>query len=365
MEEGAVYMSTAPIPHGRGFGQGFKPDDFGPLDRRARLPLETPGSECLRRQGLVPRPAASPAAAVIVNPHSANRTTGKVWPALCRLLAEAGFDFRWDYTTGPLAAISMTRQALRAGYQTIVSVGGDGTLNEVVNGFFGENGSPINPDASLGVISRGTGCDFIRAAGIPKNELAAAARLFAVPARLVDVGRVRFRGHDGQENERFFLNIADVGLGGETVDRVNHTTKAFGGFVSFLVGTVASLALYSNKDVEIAIDGGEPLRARVCIVAVANGRYFGGGMQIAPRAVLDSGHFDVVIVGDLGKLELLWNLPRVYKGAHLTHPKVTCLTGRHVIIRSREKVFLDTDGEHPGFLDAEFSILPRVLKLHF
>ncbi len=356
-------MSMAPVWARR--GRHPDRDRFGRLDRRARLPLEQPGEECLSRQGLFSRPPHGPGAAVIVNPHSANQTTRKVWPALCRRLAEAGFDFRWEYTAGPMAAVSLTRQALREGYETIVSVGGDGTLNEVVNGFFDENGRPMNPNASLGVISRGTGCDFVRAAGIPKNELAAIEKLLASEPRPIDAGLVRFRGHDGRETRRFFANIADVGLGGETVNRVNHTTKAFGGFASFLIGTIVSLALYVNKDVEIVTDGGEPLKARVNTVVVANGQFFGGGMHIAPRARLDSGHFDVAILGNLGRLELLANLPRVYKGTHLTHPKVSYFTGRHVVLRSPDKVFLDTDGEHPGFLDAEFSILPQALKLRY
>lgn len=334
---------------------------------RLRLPSEAPGRELLLRQGLFsasrgfgPHPAS---VAVIVNPHSANGSTGRSWPALGRLFAEAGLDFRWEYTPGPLAATDLTRQALRAGYGTILSVGGDGTLNEVVNGFFGEDGTPLNPEACLGVIPRGTGCDFARTAGIPRNELAALRRVMAAPPHRVDVGRVRFRGLDGHLAQRFFLNVADAGLGGETVRRVNGGSKALGGPVSFLAGALASLVLYRNKDVAVCVDGRELPRSRVSIVAVANGQYFGGGMRIAPGARLDSGVFEVIVVGDVSRPDLVWNLPRVYRGSHLTHPKVARLVGRQIVLKSAETVCLDVDGEQPGFLDAEFSILPGALRL--
>jgi diacylglycerol kinase family enzyme len=188
-------------------------------------------------------------------------------------------------------------------------------------------------------------------------------RLKAGRTTRIDLGQVRFTGHAGGEEVRYFANIADLGLGGETVARVNRTTKAFGGLFSFLWGTLATVATYRNKDIELVIDGGEPIRGRMNSVVVANGRFFGGGMEIAPQAVMDDGLFDIVVLGDIGRLELVANISRVYRGAHLEHPKIALWHGKEVSVRSEETVLLDLDGEQPGQADAAFTILPGRLEV--
>lgn len=127
----------------------------------------------------------------------------------------------------------------------------------------------------------------------------------------------------------YFVNIAGLGLDGDTVDRVNRTSKALGGFISFLWGTVASLMLYRNKEMAITVDDQPVFEGVVTIVAVANGRYFGGGMCIAPHAVMEDGLFDIVILHSLSKLNLLANLPKVYRGRTWIIPNVLlCAAGR-------------------------------------
>ncbi|MCL6580460.1 MAG: diacylglycerol kinase family lipid kinase [Firmicutes bacterium] len=298
----------------------------------------------------------------IVNPASANRTTGRVWPSISTRLRRSGLEHDCAVTSGPGEATLLTRRALQDGYKTIIAVGGDGTTNEVVNGFF-DGDRFLGEGARLGLISRGTGRDLVRTLGIPRDEDQAVERLRTGRTRRVDLGRVEFVGHDGTRQVRYFINVGDLGLGGDTVARVNRTTKAFGGFVSFLWGTLATVASYRNKDLVVTVDDQEVARGRMCIVVVANGQYFGGGMRIAPLAVMDDGLFDVVVVGDLGRLELVLNIAKVYRGAHLDHPKVRMWRGRTVGIRGAQPALLDLDGEQPGRTDAIFTLLPGLLDV--
>jgi diacylglycerol kinase (ATP) len=298
----------------------------------------------------------------VVNPASANRTTGRAWPSISAKLKAAGLEHEAVITSRPAEATELTRKALRDGFRTIVAVGGDGTVNEVVNGFF-EDGKWVGAGARLGLVSHGTGGDLRKTLGLPKNEDAAIERLVAGRTKKLDLGRAEFVGPDGARSIRHFINIGDLGLGGDTAVRVNRTTKVFGGKVSFLWGTLATVAGYRNKDLEIVIDGGAPIKGRMCMVVVANGQYFGGGMRIAPEAIMDDGIFDIVTVGDLGKLELLMNIGKVYSGRHIGHPKVGLYRGREVTVTSPQPALIELDGEQPGRTDVTFSILPGLLDV--
>jgi len=300
--------------------------------------------------------------AAVVNPASANGTTAKAWPGLADRLKTAGLEPKAFITKGPGEATQLTRRALAEGFRTIIAVGGDGTVNEVVNGFF-DGDKWLGEGARLGLISRGTGGDLRRTLGLPTDERETIERLKTGRVKRVDLARVRFVDHAGNQAVRHFINVGDVGLGGDTVARVNRTTKAFGGKISFLWGTLATVAGYRNKDLEITIDGGEPIRGRMCMAVVANGQYFGGGMRIAPEAAMDDGLLDIVLLGDLGKVELVRNIGRVYQGRHTTHPKVKFYRGRTVTVRSTPPAQLDLDGEQPGRTDAVFTILPGLLEV--
>ncbi len=300
--------------------------------------------------------------AVVVNPASANGTTAKRWPEISSLMEQEGFDFTVYTTTGPGDATHLTRQALEDGYDLIVSVGGDGTANEVVNGFFTAEG-PVWEGASVGFISMGTGGDLIKTLKIPKEPAEAVKHLSMSSRRPVDVGKVSYVNHDGEADTRFFINIAGLGLDGDTVARVNRTSKALGGFVSFLWGTVVSLLLYRNQPMTISVDGKLICDAPVTVVVIGNGRYFGGGMCIAPQADMSDGLFDVIILNNLSKCKLLANLPKVYRGAHLDHPKITSLRGRKVTIHSSGTALLDLDGEQPGRAPAEIELWPGALQV--
>lgn len=299
---------------------------------------------------------------VIVNPVSANKSTAKEWPQFEKILRASGYEFEAVHTERPGHATELARQALETGYKTIMSVGGDGTMNEVLNGFF-RDGSPVAEDSRLVVFSRGTGCDFIRALGIKKGIEDLLAVLKRNEVKKVDVGRVDFIDTSGKKVIRYFLNVADIGIGAETANRVNKHSKLLKGFLSFMLGAVTTIALYKNKDFKVVIDGGTELNERMNSIIVANGRYFGGGMKVAPEALMDDGVFDIIILGDLSKPDLIKSFPLIYEGTHLSHPKVKQYRGSRIKVSSGGKGLIEVDGEIPGIDDAEFEILPKALNI--
>lgn len=298
----------------------------------------------------------------IVNPVSANRMTSKEWPAFKRLLLEKGYEVEDVFTEYPGHGTRLSRQALKAGYTTIMSVGGDGTMNEVMNGFF-EDGRPAAADSRLVVFSRGTGCDFIKSLGMSKGIEDLLAVLERNKEKMIDVGRADITGRDGNTSTRYFANVADIGIGAETANRVNKHSKRLRGKLSFLIGTATTLMLYRNKELEVTIDEKMVIKEKMSLVVVANGKYFGGSMKVAPDAVLDDGLFDVIIFGDLSKPDFIKSFPLVYEGRHMSHPKLKLIRGSRVKVTSGGNALLELDGEIPGHDDVEFTIMRKVLKL--
>jgi diacylglycerol kinase (ATP) len=300
---------------------------------------------------------------LIVNPVAANGAVGKKWPRLCdRLQAEAAsLTARFDavLTEEPGHATQLARQALDDGYRTIVAVGGDGTVNEVLNGLVDEGA--VDPEVVLGIIPWGTGADFARTAGIPRDHAAACRHLLRSETRSIDLGKITCLC-EGQEVERYFINAAGLGFDGEVAELVNRNPKLLGGTIPYLACLFTRLVTYRNKNVEFSFDD-QYVRGRTNSVIVCNGRYLGGGMFVAPEASLDDGLFDVVVLGNLNKLEVVANVPRVYKGTHLTHPKVSFCRAREVHVESQERMFLQAEGELIGEAPATFRVIPRALKV--
>jgi YegS/Rv2252/BmrU family lipid kinase len=298
----------------------------------------------------------------IVNPASANGSTERLWDRLKQAIGREIGEVDASFTTAANHATDLARKALDDGFEMVVAVGGDGTVNEVVNGFFNA-GAPVNPDAVLGVISRGTGSDFIKTINIPREIEDAARTLKGRAVKRCDAGRFTSRGPNGKEMERYFINIADFGVGGEAVERVNNTSKAFGGFLSFLYGTLKTLWVYKGKKVTFTIDEDSEIEQIINSVVIANGQFFGGGMWVAPEAKADDGLFDIVILDDLSFMESLLNIPKLYKGTHINDPKVTCLRGKKLVAESDEDVLIDVEGEHGGMLPARFEIIPSSINV--
>lgn len=295
---------------------------------------------------------------LIVNPVAGAGRTHRKWPHIRELLKSIGLHFEHDMTEAPRHAIELASSAARKGYDLIVSVGGDGTINEVVNGLY-ESGT-IN-DVALGIISTGTGSDYIRTIGVSPRYEEACRRLLAPDRLLVDLGIVEYSSN-GSQAQRLFVNFAGLGFDAEVVRATTLKFKALGGLPSYLLGLLTTLLSYRNRDISLKLDGNLHEK-RVCAAVMSNGRYGGGSMFMAPDADVTDGLFDVLTIDDLSKPDLLWSLPRIYKGTHLTHPKVTMTRAREIEVESRQRMSLQADGELLGEAPARFRILPSALNV--
>ena len=304
----------------------------------------------------------APRTTVIVNPKSQGGRLGKRWADLADTIGRV-FPFDEAITQAPGDATRLAREALRAGAERVVAIGGDGTVNEVVNGFFDEAGAPIAPDATFALLPFGTGGDFRRTLGMPTDPAAAARVIAEGRRRRIDVGRLGFTLASGERVHRMFANIASFGVSG-VVDRlVNESSKRFGR-LGFMLATARATWSYKNQRVQLTFDGTDRIEATINTVAVANGRYFGGGMMVAPQAELDDGRFDVVAMGDFGFGDLLKSGRRLYQGTHISMDKVTSRRARVVEAEALEPgavVELDVDGECPGRLPARFELYAGAL----
>jgi diacylglycerol kinase (ATP) len=250
----------------------------------------------------------------------------------------------------------LAREAAAGGSRLFVAVGGDGTVNEIVNGLAGAE------SAELAIVHRGTGGDFVRTFGIPRRLEDALAVARDGVAREIDLGRGTLKTWAGREGSAWFANVASAGMSGAIAKRINETDSAFGGKVSYAWSTLAVFARWRNAHVQVAVDG-EERSGTMHDVLVANGRYVAGGMKICPDAEPDDGLFDVLLIGDVTKRDLVMAFPKLYRGTHLPHPKAELLRGRVVEIDSPEPLPVELDGEQPGTTPARFEIVPRALRV--
>lgn len=244
----------------------------------------------------------------------------------------------------------------------VVAVGGDGTLNEVVNGFF-RNGAPLPTSTKLAMVPLGTGGDFRRTLRIPMEPRNAIEVLRNGLVRRLDAGCVTFTTPDGATAVRHFINIADAGLGGEVVTRVGNGTKRFGSY-AYTIGGLGALIGFKNKPMTVDVDGQTHQLPKAQQVIIANCQFFGGGMQMAPSASPTDGVFDVILVKNAGKLETMRGMNDIRSGRHLdqNNPKMELMYGKRVSVTSPEKVRIDVDGEAVGFLPALFEIQPGAIE---
>jgi len=295
---------------------------------------------------------------VIVNPVAGAKSTRRHWPDISRLLKHIGLSFDFAYTEGIGHAIELARDAAVEGYRYVVAVGGDGTVHEVANGILSSCGAR---ETMLGVISTGTGGDFARSLGIPRTYGPACSTIVANRQSHVDVGVVEFMRR-GQKEQRYFVNGAGIGFDAAVVETIERSIKHFHGTIPYVLGLLRTLVCYRNKSV-IINSGGKPEKQRIVTMVVANGAYFGGGMRVAPAADLHDGKFDVMTVHDIGKLGLLRAFPRIYKGTHVTHPRVFMDKAIEISVETSERVPVQADGEFLGVGPATFRILPAALTV--
>lgn len=303
---------------------------------------------------------------LLVNPRAGAGKAGRRRAAIESALRSAGVRFETALTTAPGHATELVRQGLERRLAGVAVVGGDGTLNEAVNGFFDPSGEPIAPDAWLGCLPCGTGGDFRRTTATPRDQHAMIERLVRAQPRPIDVGWVEYATLAGGTGRRAFLNIASFGLAGLVDHLVNESPKWMGGTPAFFLGTLRAMTKYRNRRVRLTVDDAPPREIEIVNVAVANGQFFGGGMRIAPTAKLDDGAFDVVGIEGLGPLGQVALAPSLYGGSVLGRRGISFAQGRTVLAESLdgpEPILLDVDGETPGILPARFTVAPGALRL--
>jgi diacylglycerol kinase (ATP) len=295
----------------------------------------------------------------LVNPASANGSTQRAWPEIAHRAAAAGLEGETLFSDGPGGVADVAERAAGMGAKKVVVVGGDGTVNEAVNGLLKVG---AGKEVELAVIPRGTGTDFVRTFRIPANLDAAIAVAREGAVRSIDAGRVSYRAWDGSAGSAFFANIASAGMSGAVAMRANSTSKALGGKASFLWATLAVFARWKNAAVSVEVDE-EHREGSMLDVIVANCEWLGGGMHMTPNAEPDDGLFDVLLIGDVTKRDLVQTLPKIYRGTHLPHPKAEELRGSTVSVDAETPLPIELDGEQPGTTPATFRIVPDALRL--
>jgi len=305
---------------------------------------------------------------VIVNPRSAGGSTRTNWSGIASDLRAHFGPYNVAFTKAPGDGLTLARNAAEAGRQFIIACGGDGTINEVANGIL-ESGI----DVEFGVLPSGTGGDFRRSIGIPQSSREAARSLRTGTTRHIDVGRVTFQDHFGETVSRYFLNVSSFGLAASIIERVK-ANKAIEwlplggvrGRANFALSTLQEVVGLDPVTVRARIDGGEERTLQTVNFCVANARYFGGGMMIAPNAKLADGCLDLINIGDIKTAKILLNAYSLYNGSHLDLREVKSTLAKRIEIVPAlpdSDIHLETDGELPGRLPAVYEIVPKALRI--
>ena len=309
-------------------------------------------------------------AIVIVNPASASGSTGDWWPQIASDLRSQFGSFQVRFTKQRGDAGALAADAARKGAKYIIACGGDGTVSEVANGILSSG-----KDVELGILPSGTGGDFRRSLEIPSQSRDAARVLREGQTVRIDVGRISYIDHNGNEAMRYFLGVASCGMSTKVIERVKeggpdwlptNTPKWIGGRISFGASLLQTAMRTTPTRLVVQLDDSHERNLVVSNLCIANARYFGGGMKIAPDAKLTDGKFDVVGIGDLSALKIFTSAPRVYTGSHLSMPEVSHALARKISVRPADRsseVALEIDGELPGKLPATFQIVPEALRV--
>jgi len=308
---------------------------------------------------------------LIVNPRSAGGSTGRHFDDIAAAARAAVGQCDHVFTERPRHAEELTREALRRGARLVVAVGGDGTINEVVNGFFetpvpGDEPRRVGEGAALGILPRGTGGDLRRTLELDPDLRKCGPRL-AGSRKPIDVGRVEFAAPGGERAARYFVNVGEAGIGADVVTLANRGSKALGGKLTFKIASLRALAGWKDVAIRYSLDGGPFEEAQVTTFAVANGRFFGGGMQVAPTARLDDGLFAITVWTGYGLSDFVLKSASMYDGSHVNLSGTRTFVARTVRLepsaRSREPIGIEVDGEPIGTLPATFSVVPGGIHL--
>lgn len=303
--------------------------------------------------------------AAVINPHSAGDRTARQWPEISRALGKCLGAVQPCFTKRKGDGIGITRGLLGEGYDLIIAAGGDGTVNEVVNGFL-ENDRPVRPDSCLGILPLGTGSDFRRTLGTYTEIRPAIETLASGSPLLMDVGKVSFTSHEGLPSSRYFVNVASFGLGGEAARRSQNAARRLGARVGFLWATFGTMISYRGKRVRLILDGSPlPSGFLVSNIALGNGEFHGGGLHPCPKAILNDGWLEVTVIEYLNLFELARDIHILYSEdvAAYHHPKVHLFRAKRIEAEANEPTHLEVDGEPLGKLPLEATVLPTCLQV--
>ncbi len=295
----------------------------------------------------------------IINPTSGGGSSGKTWAQARAFIESSLGNFSFEFTGGKGHGIELARRASDKA-KKIIAIGGDGTISEIVSGII-QSG---NKNIELGVLNLGTGGDFCRTLQISSNINKGIERLKNGIATETDIGSITYIGNNNKSEERYFINIAGCGMAGEVVRTINKSKKLFGSF-SYYLSSVQNLFSYKNKKLLISIDDGEPKEFVAVTVAVCNGKYFGGGMQISPNSEISDGLLNITIIGDWNIFEKILYSSKLYGNKILKVPKVYSFLAKKIEIKNSDDespAFIDSDGEDVGIIPMTVKIIPKAVK---
>ena len=305
---------------------------------------------------------------IIVNPKSASGSTRDKWSLTASEFRAHFGPFSVAFTKSQGDGIKIAERAAKAGRKFIIACGGDGTINEVANGILNSG-----DDVELGVLPSGTGGDFRRTLGLPLTNREAAKALRDGQTKLMDVGKATFQDHSGKEVSRYFLNVSSVGLAADIVKRVKSAkvfdwlpVESMRGKANFAVSTLQEVLNLDPEFVRVRFDDGDENTIQTIAFCIANSRYFGGGMMIAPNAQINDGLLDVINIGDISTAKIFLNIYSIYAGTHHTIKEVKSTHAKRIEISAVDpgkQIFLETDGELPGKLPAVYEVIPNALKV--
>lgn len=298
---------------------------------------------------------------VVVNPAAGGGKSGQDWPLIESLLTEHGISFEPVFTSRRLHAAVISRKKIEEGYSRIIVVGGDGTMNEVINGVFAQDRIPTD-EVMLGMISVGTGNDWGKMFDIPSDYEGAIKTILDQKTFIQDAGLVKYC-RKNQTWQRYFINIAGMGFGAKVVARTNDLKAKGKSNASLYLATLfTSLLKYRSIRAQIEIDGNS-FKRKVFSLSVGIGKYNGGGMMQIPDAIADDGLYSITLIKKMGKLNVIANINKLYNGKITHHRKVESYSGKVINVDSPSVLHLETDGETLGHSPIEFQIIPRSVKV--
>jgi YegS/Rv2252/BmrU family lipid kinase len=298
---------------------------------------------------------------IIVNPNAGKRKGEKDWNKISSLLGKYEISYKAIFTVSKQHAIRIAEEGIAEGFRKIIVVGGDGTMNEVVNGCFRQNLCPTT-DITLSIITVGTGNDWGKMFGIPSDYEKAIQVIKSEKTKLQDTGVVYYF-HGTRREKRFFINIAGLGFDAVVVKKTNdQKERGKKGKAVYFWNILSGLLFYRHTNTEVVIDGKTVIN-KTFTISLGIGKYSGGGMMQTPEALPDDGYFDITIIKKMSKLDVIKSLKRLYNGTILDHPLVEGYKGKDILIDSDPLIHVEADGESLGHSPIEFNIIPRSIQV--